>query len=431
MKPISRRTFVKIAGAGGAVSALPMLGCATPGAQAGAPHVVVIGGGFGGATCAKYLRRFDKNVNVTLVEANRKYHTCPGSNWVLGGFREMDDIAHGFDALRSKHGVNVVHDTVTGIDPATRTVRLAGGQTLTYDKLVMSPGIDMRWNAIEGYDEDASRRMPHAWKAGPQTALLRDQLRAMRDGGTVIVSAPGGAFRCPPGPYERVSLIAHYLKEHKPKSKILVLDAKENFSKQGLFTAGWERRYAGMIEWVPGSKGGRVERVDVNKMAVYTEAGFTEHKGDVINIIPPQSASNLAIAAGLANDEGWCPVNQATFESTVHPNVYVIGDAAIAGAMPKSGHAANNQGKMAAVAVVSAIRGWPVPEPSAVNTCYSLIAPDYGVSIAAVYRLKEGALAGVQGAGGLTPADASAADLRREANYASGWYVGITEDIWG
>ncbi len=431
MKPISRRTFVKIAGAGGALSVLPMLGCATPGATAGAPHVVVIGGGFGGATCAKYLRRFDANINVTLVEANRTYATCPASNWVLGGMLEMPDITHGYDALRSKHGVNVVHDTVTAIDPAGRTVRLAGGQTLTYDKLVMSPGIDFLWNAIEGYDENATQRMPHAWKAGPQTALLRDQLRAMPDGGTVIVSAPGGVFRCPPGPYERVSMMAHYLKTHKPKSKILVLDTKENFSKQGLFEDGWKKRYPGMIEWIAGSKGGRVERVDVAKMTVYTEAGFTEHKGDVINIIPAQTASNLALATGLGNDEGWCTVNQATFESTKHPGIYVIGDAAIAGAMPKSGHAANNQGKMAAVAVVSAIRGYEVPEPSAVNTCYSLIAPDYGVSIAAVYRLKDGALAGVQGAGGLTPANASAADLRREANYAAGWYTGITEDTWG
>jgi sulfide dehydrogenase [flavocytochrome c] flavoprotein chain len=411
---------------------LPMLGCATtPGAGAGAPHVVVIGGGFGGATCAKYLRRFDPGLKVTLVEANRQYATCPGSNWVLGGLRDMPAITQGYDALRSKHGVDVIHDTVTAIDPAARTVRLAGGQTLNYDKLVMSPGIDFRWGAIEGYDENASRRIPHAWKAGAQTALLRDQLRAMRDGGTFIMSAPGGAFRCPPGPYERVSMIAHYLKTNKPKSKILVLDAKENFSKQGLFQAGWAKRYEGMIEWVAGSKGGRVERVDVAKMAVYTEGGFTEHKGDVINIIPAQTASNLALATGLGNDEGWCPVNQATFESAKHPGIYVIGDSAIAGAMPKSGHAANNQGKMAAVAVVSAIRGYAVPEPSAVNTCYSLVAPDYGISIAAVYRLKDGALAGVQGAGGLTPADASAADLRREANYAAGWYTGITEDIWG
>lgn len=410
---------------------LPMLGCATPGASAGAPRVVVIGGGFGGATCAKYLRRFDANINVTLVEANKQYTTCPGSNWVLGGLREMDKITHGYDTLRSKHGVNVVHDTVTAIDPAARVVRLAGGQTLAYDKLVVAPGIDFRWNAIEGYDEAASQVIPHAWKAGPQTVMLRDQLRAMRDGGTVIIAPPGGAFRCPPGPYERASMIAHYLKTHKPKSKILILDAKENFSKQGLFTAGWEKVYPGMIEWVAGSKGGKVDAIDVAGKTVLTEGGFTKHKGDVINIIPAQTAGNLAMANGLAGDTGWCPVNQATFESTLHPNVYVIGDAAIAGAMPKSGHAANNQGKMAAVAVVSAIRGYEVPEPSAVNTCYSLIAPDYGVTVAAVYRLKDGALAGVQGAGGLTPAGASAADLRREANYAAGWYTGITEDIWG
>jgi sulfide dehydrogenase [flavocytochrome c] flavoprotein chain len=412
---------------------LPMLGCAAPGTapRASAPRVIVVGGGFGGATCAKYLRRFDPAIAVTLIESNKHFATCPGSNWVLAGMRGMDGITHGYDTLRAKHGVEVIHDTVTTIDATQRVIKLAGGQTMAYDKLVVSPGVDFRWNAIEGYDEVASRTIPHAWKAGPQTALLHDQLRAMPDGGTVIIAPPGGAFRCPPGPPERASMIAHYLKTHKPKSKILILDAKENFSKQGLFTDGWEKVYPGMIEWVAGSKGGKVERVDVANKTVYTEGGFTAHKADVINIIPPQTAGSLALMNGLADDAGWCPVNQATFESKLHPGIYVIGDAAMAGEMPKSGHAANNHGKMAAVAVISALRDYAVPEPSTVNTCYSLISPSYGITIAAVYRLKDGVLTGVEGAGGLTARDADAATLRREANYAAAWYTGITEDIFG
>jgi sulfide dehydrogenase [flavocytochrome c] flavoprotein subunit len=431
VKAITRRKFVQLAGAAGAVSMLPMIGCATPAARASAPRVVVVGGGFAGATCAKYVRRYDAGIEVILVEPNKQFVTCPGSNWVLAGLRGIDTITHGYDGLRSKHGVKVVHDRVSGIDPARRVVQLAGGQTLAYDKLVVAPGIDLRWNAIDGYDEAASQIVPHAWKAGPQTMLLLDQLRAMPDGGTVIITAPGGAFRCPPGPPERASMIAHYLKTHKPRSKILLLDAKEDFTKQGLFMDGWQQFYPGMIEWVPASKGGALHRVDVANKAVYTENGFTRHKADVLNVIPPQTAGRVALDNGLANDTGWCPIDQATFESKLHADIHVIGDAAIAGAMPKSGHAANNHGKLAAVAVVSAIRGYEIPAPSTVNTCYSLITPNHGITVAAVYRLKDGVLAGVEGAGGLTPRNADAATFRREANYAAGWYTGITEDTFG
>ena len=434
MAGISRRHFVKLVGAGSAVSALGLAGCATtPQAPAkAAPRVVVIGGGFGGATCAKYLRLYEPTLNVTMIEQSAGYITCPGSNWVLGGLRTMADISHNYDALRGKYGVNVVQDRVTSVDPGKRLVTLASGKTVEYDRLVMSPGIDFRWNAIEGYDEAASALMPHSWKAGPQTELLLSQLRAMPNGGTVIIAPPPMPFRCPPGPPERASMIAHYLKTHKPRSKILILDAKENFSKQGLFMAAWKELYPGMIEWVPGTKGGIIQRVDPATRTVYTEEGMTAHKGDVVNIIPPQRAGEIAAATGLTNESGWCPVNQHTFESLQAPNIHVIGDSATAGAMPKSGHTANNIAKMTAAAIAAHFRGIDTPVPSHVNTCYSLVGPEYGISIAAVYRLGEdGVLAGVKGAGGLSPADGRELLRSQEANYAQGWYASITQDSFG
>ena len=430
MKPISRRQIIKALGAGGALSSLGLAGCAGQGVMPGkaAAKVVVVGGGFGGATCAKYLKRFDSNIEVTLVEPKRQYTTCPGSNWVLGGLRTMDAITHSYTALNSRYGVKVVHDTVTAIEPGQKRVVLASGQSLSYDRLVVSPGIDFRWDAIEGYDAGVAEQIPHAWKAGPQTQLLYDQLRAMRDGGTVIIAPPGNPFRCPPGPYERTSMIAHYLKTHKPRSKILVLDTKDAFSKKGLFEAGWAALYPGMIEWVPGSKGGKVERVDAATRTVYAQGGLDQHKADVINIIPPQQAGQLAQVAGLTNDTGWCPVDQQTFESSIHPGIHVIGDSSIAGAMPKSGHSANSQAKMTAAAIVAMLKDLPVISPSHVNTCYSLVGPDYGITVAAVYRLQDGAIAGVKGAGGVSPSEVPHQFRTQEARYAEGWYSSITQD---
>ncbi|MEW6119520.1 MAG: NAD(P)/FAD-dependent oxidoreductase [Pseudomonadota bacterium] len=437
MSRISRRDFVKLIGAGGALSAFGLTGCetvpqsASPAPAKAAPRVVVIGGGFGGATCAKYLRLYDAGLDVTLVEQNASYVTCPGSNWVLGGMRTLDDLTQSYSALRDRHGVNVVIDRVVGVDPAKRVVALASGKSLAYDRLVMSPGIDFRWGQIEGYDEAATQIMPHAWKAGPQTVLLHKQLLAMPDGGTFLMAPPPMPFRCPPGPPERASMVAHYLKTHKAKSKILILDAKENFSKQALFMQAWDQLYPGMIEWVPASAGGKIVRADARSRTVFTGNGDT-HKADVINIIPAQQAPKLAVDTGLANETGWCPVNQLTFESTRVPNVHVIGDASIAGALPKSGHTANNIGKMTAAAIVSLFRGVPTPTPSHVNTCYSLVGPEYGISIAGVYRLGEdGMLQGVKGAGGLSPADATAQQRSQEAGYAQGWHKSIVADSFG
>lgn len=432
MAGISRRDFVKLLGTGGAMSALGLTGCETVPKSKGAPRVVVVGGGIGGATCAKYLRIYDPSINVTLIEQNASFVTCPGSNWVLGGLRKMEDLSQNYNALKTKHGVNVVHERVTAIDPVKRIVTLNRGNTVEYDKLVMSPGIDFRWNAIEGYDEAASQLIPHAWKAGAQTVLLHKQLQAMPDGGTVIICPPGMPFRCPPGPPERVSMIAHYLKTEKPRSKILILDAKEGFSKQDLFMDAWNELYPGMIEWVPGSKGGLVKRVDPKTRTVYTDEGQTAHKGDVVNIIPPQRAGDIATTSGLVNKEGWCPVSQHTFESTIAPNIYVIGDSSSAGALPKSGHTANNIAKMTAASIAAQIRGVQVPLPSIVNTCYSLVGPEYGISIAAVYRLDEkGELVGVKGAGGVSPRTAASMQRSLEARYAQGWYSAITADTFG
>ena len=432
MYNMNRRKVLKIMGAGGAASALATAGCSTADKSSGAqPHVVVIGGGFGGATCAKYLRRLDPNIRVTLIEQNTQYTTCPGSNWVFGGHRQMSDITFNYDTLVKKYGVRLLTARVDRVDAESKQVLLATGDKIGYDRLVVSPGIDFRWEYMDGYDQAATEIMPHAWKAGPQTTNLLSQLRSMRDGGTVIICPPPMPFRCPPGPPERASMIAHYLKQHKPRSKVLILDAKEKFSKMGLFRSAWKELYGDMIEFVPASKGGKISRVDPKTRTVYTEDGFTAHKGDVVNFIPAQKAGNLAAASGLTNQSGWCPVNQHTFESSIHPDIHVIGDAAVAGVLPKSGHTANNIAKMTAAAIVSHFRGVELPVPSHVNTCYSLVSPDYGISIAMVYRLEEGKLTQVKGAGGLSPMKADAKLRAQEANYATGWYDNITGDTFG
>ena len=429
MSKTTRRDFVLSVGALGAATSVlgwPGLGHA----KAGGGRVVVIGGGFGGATCAGYLRRLSSDIDVTLVERDTMFMTCPFSNAVLGGLYDMDFITHGYDSLRDDHGVKVVHDSAVDVDANAKKVRLAGGSSLDYDRLVVSPGIDLRWGAIEGYDEAASATMPHAWKAGEQTTILRKQLEAMPDGGVVIIAAPPNPFRCPPGPYERASLIAHYLKKHKPRSNILIYDAKPKFSKQPLFEQGWAALYPGMIEWISESDGGAIDAVDVKARTVNPTFGDPQ-KGDVINVIPPQKAGMIAEIAGLADESGWCSVDQRTFESKAHKDIHVIGDASIATPMPKSGFAASSQGKVCATAIVASLSGQEMPDPSYVNTCYSLVGPDYGISVAAVYRLGDNGIAAVAGAGGVSPKDADAEFRVAESRYALGWYQSITSDIWG
>jgi sulfide dehydrogenase [flavocytochrome c] flavoprotein subunit len=425
MSDFSRREFgLGLAGIAGATA------LAAPAASQAAKRarVVVVGGGFGGATAAKYIKLLDRSVIVTLVEPNPVFYTCPFSNLVLGGLKTMQNIAHNYDALRVKHGVNVMATTATKVDPAKKTVTTAGGVVLQYDKLVLSPGIDFKWNAIAGYDEKAPDALPHAWKAGPQTILLRRQLEAMKDGGTFVISVPADPFRCPPGPYERVSMVAHYLKTKKPKSKILILDAKENFSKQGLFMGGWKALYDGMIEWVPLSKDGKVVKVDPKTKQLESDLG-AKHKGDVVNVVPPQKAGAIAMAAGVAQGD-WCPINPATFESTLQKDIHVIGDAAIAAPMPKSGFSASSQAKVVAAAIVAMLQGKQPATPSFANTCYSVVGPEYGISVANVFVVKDGKMTMAPG-GGVSPAQADAAFRKAEAQYADSWYRANAAEVWG
>jgi sulfide dehydrogenase [flavocytochrome c] flavoprotein subunit len=432
MTGFSRRRFLKIAGLTLTAASAGAGGVSVAAAGAGSARVIVVGGGFGGATAARYLRKFAPDIKVTLIEPRQAFVTCPGSNWVLGGERSMEFITHGYDNLRDRHGVEVVHDMVKAIDPGARKVSLQGGDSLAYDRLILSPGIDFRDN-IEGYDAEAMQVMPHAWQAGPQTELLRRQLEAMPDGGTVIIAAPPDPFRCPPGPPERASMIAHYLTKFKPRSKVLILDAKDKFSKQSLFIEGWVKHYGygtdkAMIEWVPASSDGRVRSVDVAGMKVATE--FDTHSGDVINIIPAQMAGAIAVQTGLTDASGWCPVDQLTWESTLQPGIHVIGDSAIQSPLPKSGYAANSEAKVCAANVVQLIRGSEPVEPHWINTCYSLITPEHGISVAMVYELKDSKVAKVEGAGGVSaPEDPTARAL--EAAYAVDWYRNIVYDIFG
>ncbi|MEJ2177109.1 MAG: NAD(P)/FAD-dependent oxidoreductase [Gammaproteobacteria bacterium] len=430
MRTYDRRRFIELIA--GTATLLMGAGLKPVSAQSENPsaRVVIVGGGFGGATCAKYLNMFDPNLSLTLIEPSKLFTTCPFSNAVLGGLRELDSIRHGYQA-HEKRGVNIVHDEAVQIDPSGKKVMLASGQSLSYDRLVLAPGIDFKWEEVEGMNASDAETIPHAWQAGQQTRILRDQLVSMKDGGKFIIAPPANPFRCPPGPYERVSLVAHYLKQHKPRSKILILDAKSKFSKQGLFMQGWKELYPGMVEWVSADDGGRVDFVDVKQRTIHTEFG-DEYKADVINFIPPQRAGSIVQTADLTNNDGWCPVNQRTFESLIHPEIHIIGDASIAGSMPKSAFAANSQGKVCAAAIVSAVHGQDMPDPSYVNTCYSLVSPDYGISVAAVYRYSDDkGIYKVEGSGGVSPIDVDPIFRRQEAQYAKGWYDSIASDSFG
>lgn len=388
----------------------------------------MVGGGFAGATCARALRRADPALAVTLIEPNALYTACPFSNAVIAGLRGLEAQQFGYGGLE-RDGVTVLRRSVAGIDPERRRARLDDGTDIDYARLVLAPGIDLRFDAMPGYDRAAAEVMPHAWKAGDQTLLLRRRLEAMEDGGLVVLSVPANPFRCPPGPYERASLIAHYLKSRKPRSKLIILDAKDAFSKQRLFEAAWAELYPGLIEWVPLSFGGRVTEVDPSTGTLVTE--FGSHQAQVANVIPPQRAGAIAGAAGVADQTGWCPIDPVTFESRLQPGIHVIGDAAIAGAMPKSAFAANGQAKVCALAVACLVQGRQPEEPKLVNTCYSLVAPDYGISIAGVYRPSDGLLAEVEGAGGVSPADAPRPVRALEATYAEAWFRTVADDVFG
>ena len=420
----TRRTFLKLGVAAGLV---PTLAPSIASAQ-GAGRVVVVGGGFGGATAARTLKTLAPTLSVTLVEPNATYTACPFSNTVLANLRPMDQQQFGYDSV-TKAGVTVAQLSATAVNASARTVTLSDGSALPYDRLVLSPGIDFDWKAIPGYDEAASQIMPHAWKAGPQTVLLRQQLQDMDDGGLVVISSPANPYRCPPGPYERASLIAYWLKIWKPKSKLLILDSKDAFSKQRLFQNAWAQLYPGMIDWVSLSKGGKVTSVDPSTLTLVTD--FGRHKAAVANVIPPQKAGAIAHQAGVADRTGWCPVEPVAFESTLQPGIHVLGDAAIMGAMPKSAFAANAQGKVCAAAIVDLLAGRKPQDPILINTCYSLVAADYAISVAGVYRPDKGVLTDAPGAGGTSPLDVVGGFRGQEALYASSWFRTITAEVFG
>jgi sulfide dehydrogenase [flavocytochrome c] flavoprotein subunit len=391
------------------------------------PRVIVVGGGFAGATAARFLRRIVANIDLLLIEPNAIFTACPFSNEVVAGLRDIDAQRFIYDGLVAD-GVRVMQTAVTEIDPAQRSVAF-GSNRLLYDRLILAPGIDIAWGALPGYNEAAANSMPHAWKAGEQTILLRRQLEAMQDGGVVVMSSPPNPYRCPPGPYERASLIAWYLKTRKPRSKLILLDAKDSFSKQKLFQQAWERLYPGIIEWVSLSDGGKVTRIDPATNTFETD--FGSHKADVANVIPPQRAGAIAAAAGVTDRTGWCPIDPTTFESELQPKVHVIGDAAIAGAMPKSAFAANAQAKVCAEAVAALLAGATPQEPKLINTCYSLAAPNYGFSVTGVYHPTGGQLTEVEGSGGTSPLDASAEQRALEARYAEAWFKTIASETFG
>ena len=416
----TRRDTVRGLAALTATLALPSI------ARAQSPaRVVVIGGGFGGASCVRALKRLDQKLEVTLVEPNQRFTACPFSNEVIAGLREIEAQQFGYGKIAAE-GVSVIAQAASQIDPAARSVILADGASLAYDRLVLSPGIDFQFDALPGYDEMAATRMPHAWKAGEQTMLLRKQLEAMDDGGLVAIAIPANPSRCPPAPYERASLIAHYLKTRKPRCKILILDAKDSFSQQKLFERAWKELYGGLIERVALSQGGRVTSVDPSTNTIVTE--FGNYTAQVANVIPPQKAGRIAAIAGAADHTGWCPINPVTFESKLVPDIHVIGDACLGGGIPKSASAASAQGKACAAAIVSLLAGNTPEPPRLTGACYNVVAPGYGFSLTGVYEPKDDIFAGNDTA---SPVDAPREERARQADEAKGWFSAITADCFG
>ncbi|OAF03693.1 cytochrome C [Bradyrhizobium centrolobii] len=420
-RPVTRRNAAFGIAAAAAALARPSISRAQS-----AGRVVVVGGGFGGAACSRALKRANAALQVTLIEPNEVFTACPFSNEVLAGLRGIELQQFGYDRLASE-GVTVINQAATKIDPQQRSVVVADGTSFPYDHLVLSPGIDFHFEALPGYD-DASEKMPHAWKAGAQTLLLRRQLEAMEDGGVVAIAIPANPSRCPPAPYERASLIAHFLKTKKPRSKVLILDAKDNFSQQRLFEKAWKELYGDMIERVALSQGGRVTSVDPSTRTIVTE--FGNYTPDVANVIPPQRAGHIAEIAGAADATGWCPIDPVTFESKLAPAIHVVGDACLGGGIPKSASAASAQGKACAAVIVNLLAGRTPETPRLTGVCYNTVAPGYGFSLAGNYQPKGDIFAEVEG-GATSPVDAPRELRAREAAEAERWFQTITADTFG
>jgi sulfide dehydrogenase [flavocytochrome c] flavoprotein subunit len=422
LRGVTRRNVV-----GGLAASATVLGLPSVARAQAAARIVVVGGGFGGVACARALRRIDPTLQVTLIEPNRTFTACPLSNEVIAGLREIEAQQFGYDRIAGD-GVRIIAQEATRIDPHGRNVTIADGTLLAYDRLVLSPGIDLRFDALDGYDEAASRTMPHAWKAGEQTMLLRRQLEAMEDGGLVVLAVPANPSRCPPAPYERASLIAHFLKTKKPRSKVLILDAKDSFAQQKLFENAWTELYGGMIERIALSQGGRATSVEPATNTIVTE--FGNYSAQVANVIPPQKAGHIADIAGAADHTGWCPIDPLTFESKLAPKIHVIGDACLGGAIPKSASAASAQGRACAAAIVNLLSGGTPQTPRLSGICYNTVAPGYAFSLAGIYQPKDDIFAEVEG-GGTSPVDAPRELRAREAGDAKKWFETLTADAFG
>jgi len=423
MTRLTRRQFGLFASASAAALMLPTYLRAQ-----GKPRVVVIGGGAGGATAARYIAKdSDGAIDVTLIDQSETYTTCFYSNLYIGGFRSLESITHSYDALQSGYGITKVTGRATGVDRAAKTVTMADGSTVPYDRLVVAPGIDLIWDSVEGYSEEMAEIAPHAWKAGKQTELLKAKLDAIENGQQIVMVAPPNPYRCPPGPYERASMMAHVLKaKGLTDSKVIILDPKGSFSKQGVFQEGWEKHYPGMIEWYGPDVHGGIASVDVNAGTVETD--LDTFQGALLNIIPAQKAGAIAAEAGLTDDSGFCPIMAESMRSTIDEAVFVIGDASIAGDMPKSAFSANSQAKVAAMTIRGDLTDSKVFPAKYANTCWSLIETDDSIKVGAQYAPGEGKIASTQGFVSQTGEDAPL----RKANYEEsvGWYNGITADMF-
>lgn len=423
MNGLNRRQFGLLLGAGASTLAMP----AYLRAQA-KPRVVVIGGGPGGATVAKYVAKDSQGaIDVTLINDGDTFTTCFFSNLYLGDFQSFEQITHSYDQLVAKYGINKITGRAVEVDREAKLVSLADGSTVAYDRLVLAPGIDIVYDSVPGYSEEAAEIAPHAWCAGPQTRLLKQKLDAIEDGQNIVMVAPPNPYRCPPGPYERISMFAHVLKKKgNTNSKIFVIDPKQQFSKQALFTEGWEKHFPGMVEWYGPDVHGGIKGVDVAAGTVETDLDTFE--GAMLNIIPAQRAGAIAVSTGLANEAGWCPIDENSMRSQLDETIFVLGDASIAGEMPKSAFSANSQAKVAAMQIRADLtdsRAFPARYS---NTCWSLIETDDGVKVGAQYEPKDGKIAAVST---FISQTGESEQLRKETYQESlGWYAGIIEDTF-
>lgn len=422
MTKLNRRQFSGLLGLGAVTAGLSLPAYA----QGAKPRVVVVGGGSGGATAARYIAKDSKGaIDVTLIEPSKKYYTCYFSNLYIGGVRDYASIGHDYKDLAIVHDINVVHDWAIGVDREAKTVTLASGASVPYDRLVLSPGIDMKFDSVEGYEVENQHHMPHAWKSGTDVALLKAQVEQMDEGGTFVMVPPPNPYRCPPGPYERVSMIAHLMQKTNPTGKIIVLDPKEKFSKQALFTSGWEKNYPGMIEWIPASISGGVTNVNMDTMELETD--IETFKAAAASVVPAQKAGRICEVAGLTEGD-WCPIVPATMQSTKDENIHVLGDASVASAMPKSGFSANSQAKVAANAIRAALTGSRAFPARFSNTCWSLIDANDGVKVGANYKAGEEKIEVVD----KFISEVNESPEVRAATFeeSEAWYAAITADMF-